>query len=168
MIKLMIILEMVALASLAVAEDFRTLDGREYKNVTVSRVEPDGIVLVTSSGISKLYFTELPKEVQERFHYDAQKAAAYSASQNVVQEQLAKVQQEATTKQEKIHRLEALYTELDQKEDALMRRIARAEVGQYQAIPNPDRAQLAFLHSELDKVRRDKDQVIQQLEQAQR
>jgi len=25
-------------------DDFKTIDGKEYKNVTVSRVEPDGIV----------------------------------------------------------------------------------------------------------------------------
>jgi len=37
----------------------------QYKNVTVRRVEPDGIVLSRSSGISKVYFTELPKELQE-------------------------------------------------------------------------------------------------------
>src|SRR5438093_1856463 len=66
-------------ASIAVAEDFKAIDGKEYKNVTVSRVEPDGIVLRTKSGISKLYFVELPKEVQERFHYNAAIAAAYSA-----------------------------------------------------------------------------------------
>src|SRR5438874_12525224 len=63
------------------AEDFKTIDGKEYKNVKVSRVEPDGILLVSSSGISKVYFTELPKEVQERFQYDAAQAAAYSAEQ---------------------------------------------------------------------------------------
>jgi hypothetical protein len=40
------------------------VDGKEYKNVTVSRVEPAGIVLKTSLGNSKVYFTELPKEVQ--------------------------------------------------------------------------------------------------------
>src|SRR5206468_904872 len=51
---------------------------KEYKSAKVSRVEPDGIVLITKSGISKVYFTELPKEVQERFHYDAAKAAAYA------------------------------------------------------------------------------------------
>jgi len=28
-------------------------------------------VLITKSGISKIYFTELPKEVWERFHYDS-------------------------------------------------------------------------------------------------
>ncbi len=66
-------------ASIAVAEDFKAIDGKEYKNVAVSRVEPDGIVLRTKSGISKLYFVELPKEVQERFHYNAASAAAYSA-----------------------------------------------------------------------------------------
>jgi thiol-disulfide isomerase/thioredoxin len=73
-------------ASVAFAEDFKTIDGKEYKNVTVSRVEPDGIVLISKSGISKVYFTELPKEVQERFHYDAGQAAAYSAEQAASQE----------------------------------------------------------------------------------
>src|SRR5438034_5996877 len=68
-------------ASVALAEDFKAIDGKEYKNVKVSRVEPDGIVLISKSGIAKVYFTELPTEVQERFHYDAEQAAAYSAEQ---------------------------------------------------------------------------------------
>ena len=58
-------------ASLALAEDFKTVNGKEYKNVTVVRVESDGIVLRTKSGITKLYFAELPKDVQERFHYSS-------------------------------------------------------------------------------------------------
>jgi hypothetical protein len=56
-------------ASLALADDFKTVTGKEYKNATVSRVEADGIVIRTNRGISKVYFTELPKDVQERFHY---------------------------------------------------------------------------------------------------
>ena len=68
-------------ASVALANDFKAIDGKEYKNVRVSRVEPDGLVLISKSGISKVYFTELPKEVQERFRYDAAQAAAYSAEQ---------------------------------------------------------------------------------------
>ena len=55
------------LASVALAEDFKTIEGKEYKDVTVSRVEPDGIVLTTKTGISKVYFIELPRDVQERF-----------------------------------------------------------------------------------------------------
>jgi thiol-disulfide isomerase/thioredoxin len=73
----------VCVASVALAEDFKTIAGKEYKNVTVSRIEPDGIVLRTKSGISKLYFVELPKEVQERFHYNVAIAAAYSAQQSI-------------------------------------------------------------------------------------
>ena len=71
----------LCLASVVLADVFKTIDGKEYKNVTVRRVEPDGIVLSSKSGISKVYFTELPKEVQERFNYDAAKGAAYSAEQ---------------------------------------------------------------------------------------
>src|SRR5947199_8836118 len=68
-------------ASVAFGDDFKAINGKEYKNVKVSRVEPDGIVLVSKSGISKVYFTELPKEVQERFQYDATQAANYTAEQ---------------------------------------------------------------------------------------
>jgi hypothetical protein len=54
-------------ASPVLAEDFKTINGKEYRDATVNRVEPDGIVLKTKSGISKLYFRELPKEVHDRF-----------------------------------------------------------------------------------------------------
>jgi len=88
----------ICFASIALADDFKTIDGKEYKNVTVSRVEPDGIVLITKSGISKVYFTELPKEVRARFNYDPEKAAAYSAEQNANLELLGKQQEEARQK----------------------------------------------------------------------
>jgi hypothetical protein len=51
----------VCFATLALADDFKTINGKEYKSATVSRVESDGIVLRTKSGITKVYFTELPK-----------------------------------------------------------------------------------------------------------
>jgi len=63
-------------ASLALAEDFKTINGRIYKDAIISRVEADGIVLRTKTGISKVYFIELPKDVQERFHYGPPKAVA--------------------------------------------------------------------------------------------
>jgi hypothetical protein len=34
---------------------------------------------MTKSGISKVYFAELPKEVQERYHYNPQEAAEFTA-----------------------------------------------------------------------------------------
>ena len=54
--------------SLALAEDFKTIKGKVYKDATINRVEADGIVIKTKTGISKVYFIELPKDVQERFH----------------------------------------------------------------------------------------------------
>jgi hypothetical protein len=65
----------VCVASATLADDFKTVQGKEYKNVTVSRVEPDGIVLKSKSGISKVYFVELPPDVQERFQHDPANAA---------------------------------------------------------------------------------------------
>ena len=76
-----VIFFILCFASVAVAEDFKAIDGKEYKNVRVSRVEPDGIVLISKSGISKVYFTELPPDIQKRFRYDASNAAVYSAEQ---------------------------------------------------------------------------------------
>ena len=61
--------------TVAAADEFKLISGKEYKDATVTRVEPDGIVLKTKSGISKVYFVELPKDVQERFHYDSAKAS---------------------------------------------------------------------------------------------
>ena len=150
------------------AEDFKTLDGKEYKNVTVSKREPDGITLTSSSGISKVYFTELPKEVQERFNYKPEEAAAYSASQNKEAKERREQEEGAKSKQDNIHRLEAIYSDLDQKEDDLVKRITKAEVGQYRAIANPDRAALPALYTQLDDVRNEKKRISQQLEQAQR
>ncbi|PYJ29550.1 MAG: hypothetical protein DMF24_00355 [Verrucomicrobia bacterium] len=54
-------------ATLALAEDFTTVRGKVYKDATVLRVESNGIVLKTKTGISKVYFVELPRDVQERF-----------------------------------------------------------------------------------------------------
>src|SRR4051812_48328763 len=52
--------------TVSLADDFKLVTGKECKNVTVSRVEPDCIVLKTKSGISKVYFVELPNDVQQR------------------------------------------------------------------------------------------------------
>jgi thiol-disulfide isomerase/thioredoxin len=75
--------------TVALADDFKLVSGKEYKNVTVSRVEPDGIVLKSKSGITKVYFVELSPDVQKRFQYNAAIASAYSAQQAVNQATMA-------------------------------------------------------------------------------
>src|SRR5438128_10538045 len=91
--KTLALLLILCFGSLAFADDFKTIDGKENENVTVKRVEPDGIVLSSKSGISKVYFTELPKEVRQRFNYDPEKAATYSAEQNAALERRGKQQE---------------------------------------------------------------------------
>ena len=51
--------------------------------MTVSRVEADGIVLRTKSGITKVYFTELSKDVQERFHYGSATPTGKAVTQRI-------------------------------------------------------------------------------------
>src|SRR5262245_29078067 len=67
--------------SIVIADDSKTIAGKEYKDASVTRVEPDGIVVKSKSGISNLYFIELSQDVQTRFNYNPQQARAYSAEQ---------------------------------------------------------------------------------------
>jgi hypothetical protein len=180
--------------SAAFAEDFKTVNGKEYKDATVTRVDPDGVVVKTKSGITKVYFIELPKEVQERFHYDPEKAASYSAEQAAnytgyqkQQEETRRQQQAADAKnnaalaeqQAAINRTQALqtrYGELQKQEDDLLRQIGQAkqpgpEYRQGKSVrhqPNPQKSQLPLLESHLKDVRHEKTEVKKQLDKAQR
>jgi hypothetical protein len=184
-------------ASVAFSEDFKTVNGKEYKDATISRVEPDGIVVKTKSGITKVYFAELPKETQERFHYDQQKAGAYSAEQAANYTAYQKQQQDTQREREdeaaknnarlaeqqaatnRIQALQERYSALQGEEDALLQRIGEAKQpgpGYWggknnktlRHYPNPQKSQLPLLESHLKDVRHEKDQVRKQLEKAQR
>lgn len=76
------------------ADDFKLSDGREYKGVAVSRAEPDGLVVVTDSGIEKLPFSLLPKEVQQKYNYNPQAANAYAQADAAAQHAIYQRNQE--------------------------------------------------------------------------
>ena len=178
----------------AFSEDFKTVNGKEFKNATITRVEPDGIVVKTKSGMSKVYFAELPKEVQERFHYDPQKASTYSAEQvanyAAYQNQQAEAQrqqEEAAAKNNAIlaqqqaaknrtQTLQDRYATLQQEENALLLKIGEAKQpgpeywqGKHKSHhPNPQKSQLPLLQSQLSDVRHEKGEVRKQLEKGQR
>jgi hypothetical protein len=183
--------------SVAFSEDFKTVAGKEYNDVTVSRVEPDGIVLTGKAGISKIYFAELPKDVQERFGYDPRKSIDYSAQQNAGREQSRRQQEEALrrdaeatqkadqsraaqqTRQNEIQTLQSRYDELQRQEDNLLLQIGEAKKPgpaywggkknqTLRHYPNPQASQLPLLQSHLKDVRHEKDQVRKQMEKAQR
>jgi hypothetical protein len=192
-----ILVPLICVASVAFSDDFKTVSGKEYKNATVSRVEPDGIVLTNKAGISKVYFTELPEDVQERFGYDPQRAADYSSQQSAGFEQVRKQQEEASrqkaeasqkadqyrveqaTRQNNIRILQARYEELQRQEDDLLVQIGEAKKPgpaywggkknqTLRHYPNPKASQLPLLQSHLKDIRHEKDQVRKQLEKTQR
>ena len=181
----------------AFSEDVKTVNGKEYKDATITRVEPDGIVIKTKSGITKVYFAELPKEVQERFHYDQQKASAYSAEQAANYTAYQKQQEDAQREREdaaaknnailakqeeaknRTQALQARYDELQKQEDDLLRQIGEAKQpgpayygGKNNRTllhhPNPQKSQLPLLQSHLSDVRKEKNEIRKQLEKAQR
>jgi hypothetical protein len=183
--------------STAFAEDFKTINGKEYPDATVTRVDPDGIAIKTKSGIAKVYFIELPKQVQERFHYDSQKAASYSTEQTASytayqkqQEETQREQQATDAKNKAVleqqqaatnhtQSLQARYNELQKQEDDLLRQIGQAKQPgpAYRGgkngrtllhQPNPQKSQLPVLQSHLSDVRHEKSEVRKQLEKAQR
>jgi len=87
-------------ASLALAEDFKTVSGKEYKNATVTHVEADGIIVRTAGGISKIYFVELPKEVADKW-LAAVRAAEQAAQENRVKEQRAAEEERAAAERKR-------------------------------------------------------------------
>jgi len=54
-------------ASIALVDDFKTFNGNEYINATVSRVEPDGILIKYKSGISKIFSLSCLKTFRNDF-----------------------------------------------------------------------------------------------------
>ncbi|MFL6516431.1 MAG: hypothetical protein ACJ8M1_15550 [Chthoniobacterales bacterium] len=95
-----VLLALAALAScvpIVGADDIKLANGAEYKSVRISRVEPDGIVVVTKTGIIKLFFVDLPKDVQEKYQYDPKKAEDFrfrlDAARDAATEQVALEQQ---------------------------------------------------------------------------
>jgi hypothetical protein len=96
-----LIISVALSASLALADDFKTVAGKEYKNATVTQIEPDGIVVKSKSGIFKIYFQELPKEVQQRFNYNPQQAAAFASAQATTAQRTNQQIEEANKQQEK-------------------------------------------------------------------
>jgi hypothetical protein len=55
----------------------------DIQDATISHVEADGIVLRTKTGISKVYFAELPKDVQERFRYGSATPTGKAVTQRI-------------------------------------------------------------------------------------
>lgn len=59
--------------------------GKAYKNVTIRKVEPDGLLIAHSGGVKKLRFSDLSEETQTKYGYDPAKAEQFSKEQAALQ-----------------------------------------------------------------------------------
>jgi len=99
--KLRIILIVLALTPSLRALDVQTLDGKTYRDCTVSLVEPDAICVLFPGGGARVRFTNLPENLRAAYGYDSAKAAAYEQAQASKKQredarwQVARIQAEA-------------------------------------------------------------------------
>jgi hypothetical protein len=65
----------------ATNELLTTTDGRVYRKVILSKVEPDGIRISHEDGAAKILFDKLSPELQKKYGYNPMEAAAFKAQQ---------------------------------------------------------------------------------------
>jgi len=76
---------LIAFAPSIQAEDWKTIDGKVYQNVTVLHCDPDAVTILHKDGGALIPLEMLPDEIQKRFHYDPEKAKA-AADERMQQE----------------------------------------------------------------------------------
>lgn len=90
---------------LAYAEDFTLADGTKFKG-TVTRVDPDGLIVETERGVEKLAYYALTAEDQKRFGLTTKLAEEFRLQQKAaragqIAEQVAAVQAQAAALEKK-------------------------------------------------------------------
>jgi hypothetical protein len=92
-----------------------TVDGITYSNVTWHTVTPATVSIFHATGVASIPLEKLPPELQQRFGYDPQKAAAYQAQElAVAQRHLLEIQARERLRQQ--HEAEALAAALKQQQ----------------------------------------------------
>jgi hypothetical protein len=78
--KRLILLLFLTLTCECRALDITTRSGSTYRKCEVMNVEPDGLTVGHTEGVVKIPFEDLPKPIQERYHFDPAKGIAYRKS----------------------------------------------------------------------------------------
>lgn len=70
-------------------------DGTALKNAVVLKVEPDGVRVEHSAGVSKVKFEQLPESVQKQFSFDRGQAEKFREEKAAAREALAATERKA-------------------------------------------------------------------------
>lgn len=81
-----------------------SLKGVLYEEVTVRKVEPDGLSIMHKNGATKVLFKDLPLDVRQKYDYDEKKAEEYAKSMAEQQQRVAAA--ENAKEQERLARAE--------------------------------------------------------------
>lgn len=82
------------------AEDLTTLDGKVFKNYTITKVEPDGLSIRHAEGTAKIPFHRLPEEMQKQHGYDPFHAYDYDQEEARKQRE-AEAKKDATIREQR-------------------------------------------------------------------
>jgi hypothetical protein len=66
------------------ATTIRDNSGREFRQARIKTVDPDGLLVSHEGGVTKVPFVDLPKEIQERYGYDPEKAVAFREARGMI------------------------------------------------------------------------------------
>lgn len=79
--------------------DLKLEDGTTLKNAVVLKVEPDGLRLEHSAGVSKVKFEDLPAAVQKQFTFDREQAEDFRQKQEASREARAEAERRERVEQ---------------------------------------------------------------------
>lgn len=71
-------------------EIIETLSGKIYKDCKIKRLDPDGLYILHSRGIGKIFFSELSQEWQTKFGFDPSLATKFQAAQNAANSEISR------------------------------------------------------------------------------
>ena len=71
-------------------ESLKSTEGREYKDVTIKEIHPQGMRISHATGAANLPFDRLPQKLQQRFNFDRDEAMKFADQAKQRQEALRK------------------------------------------------------------------------------
>ncbi len=70
--------------------ELATLDGKRYKKVTILENKPTHLEIMHEFGVSKIFFTNLSKQIQKKYHYSKEEAVKFIVNNTKKAQELAK------------------------------------------------------------------------------
>jgi len=110
-------------------EDWTTQDGKVYAQVTVVKAESDAVTILYRDGGALVPLTNLPADLQQRFHYNPEKARA-AADQRAKEDAQSAVALQAEIAQKKSEENESLAAK-KAAENAKLQQERRARIRAY-------------------------------------